>query len=72
MKIGVGKEEDFYIASDATPIVEYTKEVVYLDDEQIAVLKKGEALRLIDIKNKEITPYIQKLEVQLEAIEKGG
>jgi len=70
--IGVGKEEDFYIASDATPIVEYTKQVVYLEDEQIAVLKKGEQLRLIDIKNQEITPYIQKLELQLETIEKGG
>ena len=70
--IGVGKEEDFYVASDATPIVEYTKQVVYLEDEQIAVLKKGEQLRLIDIKNQEITPYIQKLELQLETIEKGG
>jgi len=70
--IGIGKEDDFYIASDATPIVEYTKQVVYLEDEQIAVLKKGEQLRLIDIKNKEITPYIQELELQLETIEKGG
>ena len=70
--IGVGKEDDFYIASDATPIVEHTKKVVYLEDEQIAVLKKGEKLRLIDIKNKEVTPYIQELELQLETIEKGG
>ena len=70
--IGVGKEDDFYIASDATPIVEYTKKVVYLEDEQIAVLKKGEKLRLIDIKNQEVTPYIQELELQLETIEKGG
>ncbi|MDG1477814.1 MAG: glutamine--fructose-6-phosphate transaminase (isomerizing) [Vicingaceae bacterium] len=70
--IGVGKEDDYYVASDATPFVEYTNEVVYLDDEQIAVIKKGEDLRLIDIKNQEITPYIQELELQLEAIEKGG
>ncbi|MGB0881532.1 MAG: glutamine--fructose-6-phosphate transaminase (isomerizing) [Vicingaceae bacterium] len=70
--IGVGKEEDYYVASDATPFVEYTNEVVYLDDEQIAVIKKGEDLRLIDIKNQEVTPYIQELELQLEAIEKGG
>jgi len=70
--IGIGKDEDYFVASDATPIVEYTKNVVYLDDEQIAVIKKGEDLRLIDIKNQEITPYIQELEVHLEAIEKGG
>ncbi len=70
--IGVGTGGEYFVASDATPIVEYTKDVVYLDDEQIAVIKKGEDLRLIDIKNQEVTPYIQELEVQLEAIEKGG
>ncbi len=70
--IGVGKEDDYYVASDATPFIEYTNEVVYLDDEQIAVIKKGEDLRLIDIKNQAVTPYIQELELQLEAIEKGG
>ncbi len=70
--IGLGKDGEYFVASDATPIVEYTKDVVYLDDEQIGVIKKGEKLRLIDIKNQEITPYIQELEVQLEAIEKGG
>lgn len=70
--IGVGKDGEYFVASDATPIVEYTKNVVYLDDEQIGVIRKGEKLRLIDIKNQEITPYIQELEVQLEAIEKGG
>ncbi len=70
--IGIGKTDEYFIASDATPIVEYTKDVVYLDDEQIGVIHKGQDLRLIDIKNQEITPYIQELEVQLEAIEKGG
>ena len=70
--IGVGKEGDYFVASDATPIVEYTKNVVYLDDEQIAVIQKNKKLRLIDIKNQEITPYIQELELHLEAIEKGG
>ncbi|MFB0924634.1 MAG: glutamine--fructose-6-phosphate transaminase (isomerizing) [Vicingaceae bacterium] len=70
--IGLGKTDEYFIASDATPIVEYTKNVIYLDDEQIAVISKGEELRLIDIKNQKITPYIQELEVQLEAIEKGG
>ena len=70
--IGVGKSGEYFVASDATPIVEYTKNVVYLDDEQIAVIQKEKDLRLINIKNQEITPYIQELEVQLEAIEKGG
>jgi glucosamine--fructose-6-phosphate aminotransferase (isomerizing) len=70
--IGIGKGGEYFVASDATPIVEYTKNVVYLDDEQIAVIEKGKDLRLIDIKNQEVTPYIQELEIQLEAIEKGG
>ena len=70
--IGIGKEGDYHIASDATPIVEYTKNVVYLEDGEIGVVQKGEDLRLINIKNQEQTPYIQELEVHLEAIEKGG
>ena len=69
--IGVG-EDDFYLASDATPIIEYTKNVVYLEDGQIAVLKRGEEIKLSNIKNQIITPYLQELEMNLEAIEKGG
>lgn len=70
--IGVGKEGDFYVASDASPIVEYTKNVVYLEDEEIAVITKGEDLKIMNIKNEEKTPYIQELEISLEEIEKGG
>lgn len=70
--IGLGEEGDFYIASDATPIIEYTKNVVYLDDEEIAVMRTGEELKIITIKNQEKTPYIQELEMKLEALEKGG
>ena len=69
--IGVGKGE-FYLASDATPIIEYTKNVVYLEDEEIAILNKGEKIQLFNIKKEIKTPYIQELEMQLEAIEKGG
>jgi glucosamine--fructose-6-phosphate aminotransferase (isomerizing) len=69
--IGVGKEE-FFLASDATPIIEYTKNVVYLDEEEIAVLGRGKELKIINIKNQPKTPYIQELEMHLEAIEKGG
>jgi len=70
--IGIGKDNEFFVASDATPIVEYTKNVVYLEDEEIGVIQKGKELRLINIKNQEKIPYVQELEVQLEAIEKGG
>jgi glucosamine--fructose-6-phosphate aminotransferase (isomerizing) len=69
--IGVGQEE-FFVASDATPIVEYTKNVVYLDDEEIAVMNRKGELQIKTIRNEKIDPYIQELQMQLEAIEKGG
>lgn len=68
--IGVGKDE-FFMASDASPIIEYTKEVVYLNDQEIAVIEDG-ALRIKTIEDVPMTPYIQRLEMELEAIEKGG
>jgi len=68
--IGVG-EDEFFFASDATPIIEYTKEVIYLDDYQIAVVKGGE-LHIKNIDNIQQSPYIQHVELELEAIEKGG
>ncbi len=70
--VGIGKEGDFYLASDATPIVEYTKRVVYLDDEEIAVVDLAEGLRIFNIGNQEKTPLIQQLEMEIEALEKGG
>ena len=70
--VGIGGEGDFFLASDATPIIEYTNKVVYLDDEEIAVVDLVEGLKIVNIKNKEVTPYIQHLEMQLEALEKGG
>ncbi len=69
--IGVGTEE-FFIASDATPIIEYTKNVVYLDDEEIAIMNRSGDLQIKTIRNEKIAPYIQELQMQLEAIEKGG
>ncbi len=69
--IGIGKGA-FYIASDATPIVEYTKDVVYLEDEEMATVSKKNGLKLKTIKNKEKTPYIHKLQLNLSALEKGG
>ena len=71
MVIGVGHDE-FFIASDASPIVEYTKNVVNIEDEHVAIIRRGEELKIRTIRDKEITPYVQELEMELEAIEKGG
>ncbi|MCW3463720.1 glutamine--fructose-6-phosphate transaminase (isomerizing) [Chitinophaga nivalis] len=68
--IGVGKGEHF-LASDASPIIEYTKEVVYVNDYEIAIIKADELI-LKNISNERQTPYIQKLDIELAAIEKGG
>ena len=68
--IGVGRGEHF-LASDASPIIEYTKEVVYVNDYEIAIIKADELI-LKNISNERQTPYIQKLDIELAAIEKGG
>ncbi|TNE74443.1 MAG: isomerizing glutamine--fructose-6-phosphate transaminase, partial [Bacteroidetes bacterium] len=70
--VGIGHDGDFYLASDATPIVEYTKKVVYMNDEEIAVIRPNKELKLYSIDDVEKTPYVQELELQLEALEKGG
>ncbi len=70
--IGIGAHDDFYIASDATPIIEYTKNVVYLNDEEVARVDRKTGLTIVNIDNQSQTPYIQALELKLEAIEKGG
>ncbi len=69
--IGIGKGE-FFVASDASPIIEYTKNVVYLNDEEFAVLHRDGNLEIKTLGNIQKTPYIQKLEMDLEKIEKGG
>lgn len=68
--IGLGKGE-FFVASDATPIIEHTNEVVYLKDEEIAVMR-DDVYYIKDAGDIPQTPYIQTLELELEAIEKGG
>jgi glucosamine--fructose-6-phosphate aminotransferase (isomerizing) len=70
MVIGVGKGE-YFIASDATPIVEYTKNVIYLNDNEIAYIRRDDLL-IKNINNTVQTPYIQELELKLEMLEKGG
>ncbi len=69
--VGVGDGE-FFLGSDATPIIEYTDKVVYLNDDEIAVMKLGEELKVVDIDNAEVTPEIKTVELTLGQIEKGG
>jgi len=68
--IGIGKGEHF-LASDASPIIEYTKEVVYVNDYEIAIVRRNELI-LKNLGNEVQTPFIQKLDMELAAIEKGG
>ena len=68
--IGIGKGEHF-LGSDATPMLEYTKEVVYVNDYEIAIIKADELI-LKNLGNEKQTPYISKLDIELAAIEKGG
>jgi glucosamine--fructose-6-phosphate aminotransferase (isomerizing) len=68
--IGVGKGEHF-LGSDASPMLEYTKEVVYVNDYELAIIKPDELI-LKNLGNEKLTPYIQKLDLELAAIEKGG
>ncbi|HMI67924.1 MAG TPA: glutamine--fructose-6-phosphate transaminase (isomerizing) [Cyclobacteriaceae bacterium] len=68
--VGVGKDE-FFMASDATPIIEYTNEVVYLNDQEIAIVNHGK-LTIKNTANLPLTPYVQTIDLELEAIEKSG
>lgn len=68
--VGLGKEE-FFLASDATPIIEYTNEVVYLDDREIAIINDGK-LTIKNVEDVEMKPYVQTVDIELEAIEKAG
>lgn len=71
MVIGIG-EEEFFIASDATPIVDHTKQVVYMNDEEVAVLKRGCEMEIFTTHNEVKTPYIQELEMNLSTLAKEG
>ncbi|REH56122.1 glucosamine--fructose-6-phosphate aminotransferase (isomerizing) [Tenacibaculum gallaicum] len=72
--IGVGKNnEEFFVASDASPFIEYTKNAIYLEDGELAIIKKDKGIKVRKIDNdKEIDANIQKLQLSLEQIEKGG
>lgn len=68
--IGIGKGEHF-LGSDASPMLEYTKEVVYVNDYELAIIRPDELI-LKNLGNEKLTPYVQKLDLELAAIEKGG
>ena len=68
--IGIG-ENEYFVASDATPLVEFTKDVVYLNDEEVAIIKEH-VIVIKTIQNVEKTPYVTRLEMEIETLEKGG
>ena len=69
--VGIGDGE-FFLGSDASPIIEYTDKVVYLDDGNIAVMKLGEELKVVNILNEELSPEVRTVDINLGQIEKGG
>lgn len=72
LAIGIG-EEEYFIGSDATPFLEYTKEVIYLEEEHLAILRRNRKAKVHKIKtDDEVTPYVEKLQMSLENIQKGG
>ena len=72
--IGVGKDnKEFFVASDASPFIEYTKDAIYLEDEEMAIIRKNKEIKIRKIKDDSlITPEVQELKMNLEEIEKGG
>lgn len=69
--VGIGSNE-FFVGSDATPIVEYTDRVIYLEEEQLAFMDRNGGIRITDLRQVEVTPIVRKLELSLSEIEKGG
>ena len=69
--VGIGKDE-FFLGSDASPIIEYTDQMVYLEDGEIAVMRRGHELEVVDLENVKMTPEVQTVEMNLGQLEKGG
>lgn len=69
--VGIGENETF-LASDATPFVEYTKDCVYLKDEELAVIERGEPLKILNLENQESSIDVTTLEMSISQLEKGG
>lgn len=71
--IGIGADhKEFFIASDALPIVEYTKQMVYLNDNEVALLKIGKKIEINNLNYEDITPEVKEVNISLESLEKGG
>ncbi len=70
--IGIGEHNTYYLASDATPFVEYTKDAVYLNDEEIAVITRGEPLKILNLQNEESKIDVKTLTLSISQLEKGG
>ena len=72
LAVGIG-ENEFFIASDASPFIEYTKNAIYLEDEEMAIIRLGKEVKVRKIKDDSLVdPYVQELQMNLEQIEKGG
>jgi len=72
LAIGIG-EDEFFVASDASPFIEYTENAIYLEDEEMAIIRLNKDIKIRKIKDDSlVNPYIQKLQINLEQIEKGG
>ncbi|WP_418602341.1 glutamine--fructose-6-phosphate transaminase (isomerizing) [Hwangdonia sp.] len=72
LAVGIG-EDEFFIASDASPFLEYTKNAIYLEDEEMAIIRLGKGIKVRKIKDDSlVVPYVQELQMNLEQIEKGG
>lgn len=72
LAIGIG-EDEFFVASDATPFIEFTNNAIYLEDEEMAIIRRGREVKVRKIKGDyEVDPYVQELKLNIEQIEKGG
>ena len=69
--VGIGNDGDYYLASDATPLVGYTKQISYLKEEQVVTLVHGEPIHLVSLKNERQEPRVQELDMEIERLEKG-
>lgn len=69
--VGIG-EGEFFLGSDASPIIEYTKKVIYLDDEEIVIIRRGEEAKIVTLSNVEKTHKVKELEMNLSELERGG
>lgn len=71
LAIGLGDDE-FFMASDASPIIEYTNRIIYLDDDQIAVIRRGAAIEVFNLDNETVSPSVQQIDLDIAQLEKGG